>query len=189
MTKAIKLNNHVIIVNNNTIVVERIYGSALRVDGFIRLLAEAGVLRDICSSDQHRQNAGVLSKTTGMSGRTDFYWREILPVNGVMVYKDHHILHISCEGKINEKVRCYIPDLALVLYEHYRELTQRALSVDPTEYGIKNVLASDEDIQRASSCPKCKFIPEDVQTPRVFVTESGRRLRPFHKSAISAIAE
>ena len=83
---------------------------------FVRALWSCGLLEPDLAWD--RQNPGTLLVSEGLSGRKDFFWRECQKSGDRLIpIRDHHILHISCEGKLNEGLRCYYLDLLDVIRE------------------------------------------------------------------------
>lgn len=77
---------------------------------FFHMLWSCGLLSEEVGT---RSNPGYLIKSQGLSGRKDYYWRECQYFGRDMMVpvRDHHILHISCNNKINEGCLAYLTDL------------------------------------------------------------------------------
>lgn len=79
------------------------------------------------TANYNRRNAFSISKTTGMSGREDWFLLENREIMDEMVTVGHHILHISCANALNEGVHCFGPDFIALLWDSFYELTYQTI--------------------------------------------------------------
>lgn len=105
--------------------------SAPSVEEFFRMLWSCGLVDEKAGT---RSNPGYLLKSQGLSGRKDYYWRECQYFGEDMMVpvKDHHILHISCNDKLNEGCIAYLEDLREIFFSEKMSF-ERPLSYKKVE--------------------------------------------------------
>lgn len=105
--------------------------SAPTLEETLTFLHNCGILEEIIkdSGDYERVNSCSISCTSGYSGRKDYWLMENKSIYGFPEASfGHHILHISCEEKLNQGIKCFGPDLALLLWEQFYDLTRDILN-------------------------------------------------------------